>query len=93
MFRSSLALAILAAAVVAAPKPSARLTRRGDIDADAVVGFAQTVPDTTEGDLMLKWQPYLYVVDGCVPFPAVDAEGDTRHVGDLTTTHVCEMCS
>ena len=52
--------------------------RRADIDVDAVVGFAQTVPDTTEGTLMLKWQPYLYVVDGCVPFPAVDENGDTR---------------
>ncbi|KAH8650987.1 putative NPP1 domain protein [Xylariales sp. PMI_506] len=54
-----------------------QLKARDDIDADAVVGFAETVPDDTEGDLMLKWQPYLYVVDGCVPFPAVDAEGDT----------------
>ncbi|KAF7186565.1 NLP effector protein 1, partial [Pseudocercospora fuligena] len=53
------------------------LVRRADIDSDAVVGFAQTVPDTTEGILMLKWQPYLYVVDGCVPFPAVDEAGDT----------------
>ncbi|KAF2770302.1 NPP1-domain-containing protein, partial [Teratosphaeria nubilosa] len=44
---------------------------------DEVVGFSQTFPDSTEGTLMLKYQPYLYVVDGCVPFPAVDAEGDT----------------
>lgn len=57
---------------------SAPKEKRSDIDSDAVVGFATTVADDTEGTLMEKWWPYLYVVDGCVPFPAVDAEGDTR---------------
>lgn len=57
---------------------SAQKAKRSDIDSDAVVGFATTVADDTEGTLMEKWWPYLYVVDGCVPFPAVDAEGDTR---------------
>jgi hypothetical protein len=42
------------------------------------VGFAQTVPDDTEGALYLAYQPYLYVVNGCVPFPGVDAAGDTK---------------
>lgn len=57
---------------------SAPKEKRSDIDSDAVVGFSTTVADDTEGTLMEKWWPYLYVVDGCVPFPAVDAEGDTR---------------
>lgn len=57
---------------------SAPKEKRSDIDSDAVVGFVTTVADDTEGTLMEKWWPYLYVVDGCVPFPAVDAEGDTR---------------
>lgn len=57
---------------------NAPLEKRSDIASDAVVGFDTTVPDDTEGTLMEKWWPYLYVVDGCVPFPAVDAEGDTR---------------
>lgn len=57
---------------------SAPVEKRSDIGADQVVGFDTTVPDSTEGVLMEKWWPYLYVVDGCVPFPAVDAEGDTR---------------
>ncbi|KAJ4423615.1 hypothetical protein N0V82_001783 [Gnomoniopsis sp. IMI 355080] len=56
---------------------SALKEKRSDIDSDAVVGFVTTVADDTEGTLMEKWWPYLYVVDGCVPFPAVDAEGDT----------------
>lgn len=54
--------------------------KRSDISSDAVVGFDTTVPDDTEGTLMEAWWPYLYVVDGCVPFPAVDAEGDTKFV-------------
>lgn len=57
---------------------SAAIEKRSDIDSDAVVGFDTTVPATTEGTLMEKWWPYLKVVDGCVPFPAVDAQGDTR---------------
>lgn len=70
-------LSTLAFATIVLASPT-RLFRRADIDADEVVGFPQTVPDDTEGTLMLQYQPYLYVVDGCVPFPAVDAEGDTR---------------
>lgn len=57
---------------------SAPMAKRSDISASAVVGFDTTVPSGTEGTLMEQWWPYLYVVDGCVPFPAVDAEGDTR---------------
>lgn len=57
---------------------SAPMEKRSDIDSDAVVGFDTTVADDTEGTLMEKWWPYLYVVDGCVPFPAVDAEGNTK---------------
>ncbi|CAN8106576.1 unnamed protein product [Discula destructiva] len=56
---------------------SAAVERRSDIASDAVVGFDTTVPATTDGTLMEQWWPYLKVVDGCVPFPAVDAAGDT----------------
>ncbi|KUI55454.1 hypothetical protein VP1G_02838 [Cytospora mali] len=72
-------LALVVSAALAAPSRthSSLNAKRSDIPSDDVVGFDTTVADDTEGDLMLKWQPYLYVVDGCVPFPAVDAEGDT----------------
>ncbi|KAH8671547.1 necrosis inducing protein-domain-containing protein [Xylariales sp. PMI_506] len=63
---------------------SAPMAKRSDISVDDVVGFATTYPNNTEGELMEKWWPYLYVVDGCVPFPAVDAEGDTS--GGLAPT-------
>ena len=51
--------------------------RRGVINHDAVVGFPQTVPNTTEGVSFLKFKPWLDVPHGCVPFPAVDAQGNT----------------
>ncbi|KAJ5727039.1 npp1 domain-containing protein [Penicillium malachiteum] len=60
------------------------LTSRGTIASDEIVGFPQTVPSGTTGEVYLAYQPYLYVVNGCVPFPAVDAEGDTN--AGLATT-------
>ncbi|KAF7596123.1 hypothetical protein BBP40_003385 [Aspergillus hancockii] len=51
---------------------------RASIDHDAVVGFSQTVPSGTTGEVYLAYQPYLKVVNGCVPFPAVDAAGNTN---------------
>lgn len=86
---SILKLALLAAvAVNAAPtKTENPVTRtlhqlfpRTTLAYDDIVGFSQTVPSGTEGDLYTAYQPYLYVVNGCVPFPAVDAEGDIRCV-------------
>lgn len=54
------------------------LQKRASIDSDKVVGFSQTVPSGETGDVYLAYQPYLKVVNGCVPFPAVDAEGNTK---------------
>ncbi|KAF2465380.1 necrosis-and ethylene-inducing protein-like protein 1 precursor [Lindgomyces ingoldianus] len=53
------------------------LGRRAVIAHDAVVGFPQTVPAGIAGTLYLKYKPYLDVFNGCVPFPAVDAAGNT----------------
>ncbi|KAI0388626.1 NPP1-domain-containing protein [Xylariaceae sp. FL0594] len=64
--RTSLLL-FLAAIAAAAP-----VTKRAVIDHDAVVGFAESA-----SDLALKYKPWLKVVNGCVPFPAVDAAGNT----------------
>ncbi|KKK21383.1 hypothetical protein P175DRAFT_0283550 [Aspergillus ochraceoroseus IBT 24754] len=57
---------------------------RAVIDHDKVVGFAETVPDDTIGEMYLAYKPYLYVVNGCVPYPGVDAEGNTS--GGLAPT-------
>ncbi|PKS11769.1 hypothetical protein jhhlp_001062 [Lomentospora prolificans] len=51
--------------------------KRAVIAHDAVVGFSETVPTGTVGELYLKYKPYLKVFNGCVPFPAVAADGDT----------------
>ncbi|KAJ5931152.1 hypothetical protein N7466_006645 [Penicillium verhagenii] len=81
-FRLSAGLATLSyLGAIAAASP---LSRRGTIASDEIVGFNQTVPSGITGEVYLAYQPYLYVVNGCVPFPAVDAEGDTN--AGLATT-------
>ncbi|KAH8785125.1 putative NPP1 domain protein [Diaporthe sp. PMI_573] len=71
--RSLVSLVAAAAAVSASP-----VERRAPIDSDKVVGFAETVPSGTTGSVYLAYKPYLKVVNGCVPFPAVDAAGNTN---------------
>lgn len=73
-FRSGLTAALLATTALCKPT---NLKSRAVIAHDAVVGFAEAVPDNSEGDLMLAYKPYLKVFNGCVPFPAVDADGNT----------------
>lgn len=76
-----LGLALRAAPVFGVPAlaPAATsLEARSVISHDAVIGFTEAVPDTVAGDLMLKYKPKLKVTNGCVPFPAVDAQGNTR---------------
>ncbi|KAI0116460.1 NPP1-domain-containing protein [Nemania sp. FL0031] len=67
--RASAVLSLLAAGVGG---NAAALDRRAVIAHDAVVGFAQSA-----SALELKFKPWLKVVNGCVPFPAVDAAGNT----------------
>lgn len=82
-----LSIALAAHAAIAAPV-SAGIEARDVIDHDAVVGFAETVPDTTVGSLMLTYKPLLKVTNGCVPFPAVDSAGNT---GYATCTFPCTV--
>lgn len=78
----SLRTLLLAASTLSATAAAGkhRLHARDWIASDEIVGFNQTVPDNSTGDLYLAYQPYLKVVNGCVPFPGVDAEGDTEYV-------------
>lgn len=75
----SLPVQLLAAASVVLSSPIS-LDSRASIAHDAVVGFAEAVPSGVVGELMLKYKPYLKVINGCVPFPAVNAAGDVRYV-------------
>jgi hypothetical protein len=77
-----LSLPLLVSVALATPTP--KLESRAVIASDAVVGFAEKVPSGTVGTVYEAYQPYLYVVNGCVPFPAVDASGNTGYV-DLST--------
>jgi hypothetical protein len=72
----NLPIQLLAAATCISAFPL-NLFSRAVIDHDAVVGFPQTFPSGLTGSLYLKYKPFLDVVNGCVPFPAVNANGDT----------------
>lgn len=74
LFTLPFQLLALATTSLAAPFS---LSRRAVIGHDQVVGFPQTVPSGLAGQLYLKYKPYLEVSNGCVPFPAVDAAGNT----------------
>ena len=56
------------------------LVSRAVISHDAVEAFPQTVPSGIAGSLYLKYKPFLEVYTGCIPYPAVNAAGDTRSV-------------
>lgn len=62
---------------------AAHLHPRKVIGHDQVVGFPTTVPSGTKGEIYQAYQPSLKVDAGCVPFPAVDAEGNTRCVHSM----------
>ena len=82
IFQSALCLLSIARLSIAAPREveASTLSRRGTVGSDDIVGFEQTVPSGTTGDVYLAYQPHLKVVNGCVPFPAVDADGNTKWV-------------
>ncbi|MDQ0172861.1 NPP1 family protein [Paenibacillus tundrae] len=48
-----------------------------EINHDQVTGFQEVVPATVTQKAAKKFQPYLKVFHGCVPFPAVNQQGDT----------------
>lgn len=69
---------MLALALLPLLAQASSLVPRDTIDHDKVEGFPETIPSGVSGDVYKAYQPYLKVDAGCVPFPAVDAEGNTR---------------
>lgn len=63
---------------LAASANAAAIFPRGTIASDQIVGFPETVPSGTTGAVYKAYQPLLHVANGCVPFPGVDAAGDTK---------------
>lgn len=75
---------------------AAAIHPRGTIASDQIVGFPVTVPSGTNGAVYTAYQPHLYVANGCVPFPGVDASGNTKSVPFLVdmprrTQHDADM--
>ena len=64
--------------VLASTTPTGLIERRGVIPHDAVQPFPENVGTSDSGKIYLKYKPFLKVVDGCVPFPAVQADGSVR---------------
>lgn len=77
---SQLIAGLTALAVLPVMATPHELSRRAAIDHDKVVALPQTVPDGPIGDVYLAYQPKLHVVNGCVPFPGVDKDGNTKCV-------------
>lgn len=71
---TALLLLALGAAVTGRP-----IQRRGILAPDQIVGLAPAVPNDMTGTLYQAYQPYLDVINGCVPFPAVDINGNTKY--------------
>jgi hypothetical protein len=68
------------------------LGRRAEISSDSIVGFLEKVPSGETGVVYEAYQPYLYVVNGCVPFPGVDAEGNTKYSpSPLQALRICYL--
>lgn len=66
------------------------LNPRAVIDHEQVAGLPETVPSGIKGEVYKAYQPYLKVDEGCVPFPAVDAEGNTRYIPPLSKLYLRE---
>ena len=78
--------ALACLATLAHPVSSHPHAKRAVIDHDAVLGFPETVPSGVTGELYLRYKPHLKVFNGCVPFPAVQENGDTKYVPHNTST-------
>ncbi|EGZ08022.1 necrosis inducing-like protein NPP1 type [Phytophthora sojae] len=57
------------------------------IDHDKVQPFAQPAPATVSEKAAVKFKPSLQIIDGCHPYPAVNAAGETsgglKHTGPV----------
>ena len=56
------------------------IERRAVIGHDKITPLKQAVRKNRFGKLLMKYKPFLKVQHGCVPFPAVDKDGNTRFV-------------
>ncbi|GMF30191.1 unnamed protein product [Phytophthora lilii] len=57
---------------------------------DQVAPFQEVLPTTTEAAVALKFKPQLHISNGCHPYPAVDADGNTN--AGLGVTEIFTSC-
>lgn len=57
--------------------PWVTVVEAAEINHDQVVGFQEVSPVTVMQQAAKRFQPFLKVYHGCVPFPAVDQQGNT----------------
>ncbi|MEK3773596.1 NPP1 family protein [Paenibacillus sp. FSL K6-4396] len=57
--------------------PWVTVVEAAEINHDQVVGFQEVSPVTVTQQAAKRFQPFLKVYHGCVPFPAVDQQGNT----------------
>ncbi|KAG9246701.1 putative NPP1 domain protein [Calycina marina] len=69
---------LLVAASTVNASPMSSIFRRGTVPNSEIVGLPETVQAGIEGQLYEAYQPFLDVYNGCVPFPAVDVNGNTN---------------
>lgn len=80
-------LSLLLAGVLAIVSVQATpLERRGTVGTDVIIGLAEAVPSGSVGTIYKAYQPLLKVVNGCVPYPGVDALGNTKYLLSLFGT-------
>lgn len=92
-FKSFFSVVFCIFSILSGSTDASVITRRAVINHDAVVGFPQTIPNTTQGMAYLRYKPWLDVPHGCVPFPAVDALGNTGFVDSSRVLNVAtDMC-
>jgi hypothetical protein len=78
MLAKIVAIALAAGASVLATPVESRQDNITVVPHDQVVGFPQEVPKDAIGATYLRFKPWLYVYNGCVPYPAVEANGSVR---------------
>uniref|UniRef100_K3X208 Uncharacterized protein n=1 Tax=Globisporangium ultimum (strain ATCC 200006 / CBS 805.95 / DAOM BR144) TaxID=431595 RepID=K3X208_GLOUD len=49
----------------------------GSISHDQVVPFAEPTPSSISEKAAIKFKPQIHISNGCHPYPAVDAAGNT----------------
>lgn len=69
---------LAAGLLLASTAHSAAVTLQPRLAHNKVKPFAQAVPSSWLGQMYLKHKPYLAVLSGCVPFPAVDPQGNVK---------------